>query len=61
MWSTGSFIGDAPEFSWQNYDDEPPGSVRSEIADTTYNLSPISPTRPFTKLNVASPAQVESY
>ncbi len=41
--------------------DEPPGSVRSEIADTTYNLSPISPTRPFTKLNVASPAQVESY
>ena len=41
--------------------DEPPGPVRSEIADTTYNLSPISPTRPFTKLNVASPAQVESY
>ncbi len=41
--------------------DEPPGSVRSEIADTTYNLSPISPTWPFTKLNVASPAQVESY
>ena len=42
-------------------DDEPPGSVRSEIADSTYNLSPISLTRPFTKPNVASPAQVELY
>ncbi|PBK92255.1 hypothetical protein ARMGADRAFT_1031146 [Armillaria gallica] len=42
-------------------DDEPPGSVHSEIADTTYNLSPISLMRTFNKPNVASPAQVESY
>ncbi len=41
--------------------DEPPGSVHSEIADSTYNLSPISLMRPFTKTNVASPAQVELY
>ncbi len=50
----------AQEHAYQN-GDEPPGSVRSEIADTTYNLSPISPTWPFTKLNVTSPAQEESY
>ncbi len=41
--------------------DEPPGSVHSEIMDSTYNLSPISLTWPFTKPNVASLAQVELY
>ncbi len=41
--------------------DEPPGSVHSEIMDTTYNLSPISLMWTFSKPNIAGPAQVESY
>ncbi len=41
--------------------DDPPGSVRSEITDTTYNLLPISLTQTFSKPNDASPAQVKSY
>ncbi|PBK84206.1 hypothetical protein ARMGADRAFT_1088662 [Armillaria gallica] len=40
--------------------DEPPGSVCSEIAVTTYNLLTISFMWPFTKPNIASLAQVES-
>ncbi len=49
------------QFCKSSCGDEPPGSVRSEIADSTYNLSPISLTWPFTKTNVASPAQVKLY
>ncbi len=43
----------------QHPGDEPPGSVHSEITEKTYNLSPISLVRTFSKPNVASLAQVE--
>ncbi len=52
-------LGGWQEFHWS--DDELPGSVHSEIAYTTYNLSPLSLTWTFSKPNITSPAQVESY
>ncbi|KAK0185395.1 hypothetical protein F5146DRAFT_1005383 [Armillaria mellea] len=42
-------------------DDEPPGSVRSEIAGTTFKLSIMSHPQTFSKPNVASKGQLVSF